>query len=790
MHRSLFSGQGSFLKALPKQAKKNLSCMDIVYKHKEVKMDQQFERRKKVLYDMICDKQYIPMKIKEIAILLQIPKENRQQLKDVLDSLIVDGKIEVTSKGKYRKATAKMLKGTFIAHPRGFGFVEIEDRENDIFIPDDQTGGAMHKDVVQIVILNSVEGKRQEGSVVRILEHGIKEVIGTYQKGKSYGFVIPDNQRILNDIFVPQEHSRGAMDGHKVLVELTSYGEKGRKPEGKIKEIIGHINDPGTDVLSVVYEYELPSEFSEKVMNQAERTPDQVNEADMAGRKDLRDMTMVTIDGEDAKDLDDAVSLTFDGEHYHLGVHIADVANYVQENSALDREAYTRGTSVYLADRVIPMLPHRLSNGICSLNAGVDRLAMSCLMEIDRKGNVVAHEVAETVIRVDRRMSYNEVQRILDYRRMTAGERTVSGEETESEKIASLAAGGSDENDNEKLPTVYMDSEEREQAENLIEACGTLVPMFEEMAELAAVLHKKRRRRGSIDFDFPEAKVIVDENGRPVEIRPYVHNTATNLIEEFMLIANETIAEYFYWQEMPFLYRTHESPDEEKIQKLSAFISNFGYGIKGISDEIHPKELQKLLARIADTPEENIISRLTLRSMKQAKYTTESTGHFGLAAQHYCHFTSPIRRYPDLQIHRIIKDVLRGRMRPERIEHYNGILPETADHCCKTERRADEAERETIKMKKAEYMQEHIGEEFEAIVSGIMSYGIYAELPNTVEGLIHVTRMYDDRYYYREETCEMYGIDTGRVFRLGDKIWVRVADADKATRTVDFELAD
>lgn len=734
-------------------------------------MDQQFERRKKVLYDMICDKQYIPMKIKEIAILLQVPKENRQQLKDVLDSLIVDGKIEVTAKGKYRKASAKMLQGTFVAHPRGFGFVEIEGRETDIFIPEDQTGGAMHRDVVQVVILNSVEGRRQEGSVVRILEHGIKEVIGTFQSSRTYGFVVPDNQRILNDIFVSQENSRGAMDGHKVLVELTSYGGKGRKPEGKVKEIIGHINDPGTDILSIVYEYELPNEFPEKVMNQAERVQDRVSEADMAGRKDLRDLMMVTIDGEDAKDLDDAVSLSFDGEHYHLGVHIADVANYVQENSALDREAYTRGTSVYLADRVIPMLPHRLSNGICSLNAGVDRLAMSCLMEIDQKGNVIAHEVAETVIRVDRRMSYNEVQKILTYRKLTEAEKK-NAQPMESED------------------GIYMDSQEREDAAYLIEACGALVPMFEEMAQLAALLHKKRRSRGSIDFDFPEAKVIVDENGRPVEIRPYVHNTATNLIEEFMLIANETIAEYFFWQETPFLYRTHEAPDEEKIQKLSAFIANFGYGIKGISDEIHPKELQKLLARIADTPEENIISRLTLRSMKQAKYTTESTGHFGLAARHYCHFTSPIRRYPDLQIHRIIKDVLRGRMKPERVEHYQSLLPETADHCSKAERRADEAERETIKLKKAEYMQRHIGEEFEAVVSGIMSYGIYAELPNTVEGLIHVTRMYDDRYYYKEDTMEMYGIDTGRVFRLGDKIWVRVADADKETRTVDFELAD
>lgn len=726
--------------------------------------DTQFERRKKVLYDMICDKQYIPMKIKEIAILLQIPKENRQQLKDVLDALIVDGKIEITSKGKYRKASVKTLSGTFIAHPRGFGFVEIEGRESDIFIPEEEIHGAMHRDQVQVVILQASEGKRQEGRIVRILERGIKELIGTYQKSKNYGFVIPDNQRITSDVFVAQEHSKGAVDGHKVLIELVSYGEKGRKPEGKVKEIIGHLNDPGTDILSVVYEYELPNEFPVRVLNQAERIGDTVSEADMAGRMDLRELQMVTIDGEDAKDLDDAVSLSFDGNHYHLGVHIADVANYVQENSALDCEAYERGTSVYLADRVIPMLPHRLSNGICSLNAGVDRLAMSCLMEIDQKGNVISHEITESVIRVDRRMSYNEVQKILTFEKRKAEDDLYVSSEEEKQEVEAVIA--------------------------LEDACGDLVPMFLMMAELAKILHTKRRRRGSIDFNFPEAKVILDANGIPQEIRAYEHNTATNLIEEFMLAANETIAEHFFWQDMPFLYRTHESPDEEKIKSLSAFISSFGYGIKGISDEIHPKELQKLLARIADTPEERMISRLTLRSMRQARYTTENTGHFGLAAKHYCHFTSPIRRYPDLQIHRIIKDVLRGRMKQEKLDHYHELLPAVAEHCCVTERRAEEAERDTVKMKKAEYMEQHIGEEFDAVVSGIMSYGIYAELPNTVEGLIHVTRMYDDRYYYREETYEMYGIDTGRVFRLGDKIRVRVTDADKATKTVDFELAD
>lgn len=724
---------------------------------------EQFERRKKVLYEMICDKQYFPMKIKEIAIFLNVPREKRQDLKEVLDALIVDGKVELTSKGKYRKACRKFVEGTYIAHPKGYGFVEVEGRESDIFIPEDASGGAMHRDMVQVAILRNPEEGRSEGTVVKILEHGVHELIGTYQKAKSYGFVLPDNRRITSDIFVPQEFSKGAMDGHKVLVELTSYGEKGKNPEGKVKEIIGHVNDPGTDILSVVYEYELPNEFPEKVMRQAERTPEEVTEADCAGRKDLRDVLMVTIDGEDAKDLDDAVSLTKNGDFYELGVHIADVANYVQEKSALDREALHRGTSVYLADRVIPMLPHRLSNGICSLNAGVDRLALSCLMRLDQNGKIVDHEICESVICVNRRMSYSEVLGILETHQNGQAQNVQKHHE-------------------DKL-------QELQKEEELQKEYGDVLPMLLDMEQLMRMLRARRRKRGSIDFNFPEAKVVLDANGVPLEIKAYTANTATQIIEEFMLAANETVAQYFYWQEIPFLYRTHKAPEEEKLQKLASFIASFGYGMKGISDEIHPKELQKLLARIADTPEEMMISRLTLRSMKQARYTTEDVGHFGLAAPHYCHFTSPIRRYPDLQIHRIIKEVLRGRMNQAKTDHYQEILPQVAESCSKLERRADEAERETIKLKKAEYMMEHIGEEFDAVISGIMSYGMYAELPNTVEGLIHVSRMYDDRYYYREETYEMYGIDTGRVYRLGDTVRVRVLDADKTTKTVDFEMA-
>ena len=701
--------------------------------------DRIFESRKQILLDLMNDKQYVPMKIKELAVILQVSREERPQLEQVLAALLEEGKIEINKRGKYKIAEETTVTGTFLPHPKGFGFVEAEGMEEDIFIPEEYTGNAFCQDMVQVVLIPGKNGKRREGRITAILSHTISEVVGTYEKSKNFGFVVPDNPKILQDIFVPIEDSRGAVNGHKVIVQITQYGSARRKPEGKIAKIIGHINDPGTDVLSVVYARELPFEFPEKVLNQAERVRDEVSEADMAGRMDLRSVPMVTIDGEDAKDLDDAVSLSREGAIWHLGVHIADVSNYVQENSALDREAKKRGTSVYLVDRVIPMLPHRLSNGICSLNEGCDRLALSCLMDIDEKGNVTGSQIVESVICVDRRMTYTSVKKILEDR-----------DEIEREKYQEL------------------------------------VPMFEEMQKLAGILREKRRKRGSIDFDFPETKMILDKRGKPVDIKPYDRNVATKIIEDFMLIANETVAQEYFWRELPFVYRTHDTPDPEKIQALAEFIRNFGYGLKGVQDEIHPKELQKLLARIADSPEEMLISRLTLRSMKQARYSTECTGHFGLAAKYYCHFTSPIRRYPDLQIHRIIKENLRGRMNPERIAHYEEILPEVAEHSSKTERRADEAERETEKMKKAEYMQEHIGEIYEGVISGITSWGMYVELPSTVEGLIHVSNLYDDRYYYQEESHEMVGVDTGTVYKLGQSIRVRVLGADKQTRTIDF----
>ncbi|MFG6368806.1 MAG: ribonuclease R [Lachnospiraceae bacterium] len=703
------------------------------------------DKRKKVIMDLVAAEFYVPMKEKELAVMLQVSKEDRGELNRLLNELLAEGRLSLTKKGKFIKAkhADKELIGTFISHPKGFGFVEIDGREEDLYIPENFVNGAFHKDTVKVALLSGQNGRRQEAQVIEILARGMRQIVGIYDKSnKNFGFVIPDNTKINDDIFVPVERSKGAVSGHKVVCEITDYGKNNRKPEGKITEILGHVNDPGVDIMSIVKGYELPTEFSEKIMHQVERVANEVSEADMAGRRDLRDLQMVTIDGEDAKDLDDAVSLTKDGAYYQLGVHIADVTNYVQENSALDWEARARGTSVYLVDRVIPMLPHKLSNGICSLNAGENRLALSCLMTIDVKGEVVSHEIIESVINVDRRMSYTSVKKILEDK-----------DETETKTYQNL------------------------------------VPMFELMRELAGILREKRKKRGSIDFDFPESKILLDKQGHPIEIKPYERNIATKIIEDFMLIANETVAEHFHWMELPFVYRTHDNPDPEKISKLSTFIRNFGYSIKSKQEEIHPKELQKLLAKIEDTPEEALISRLALRSMKQAKYTINCTGHFGLACSYYCHFTSPIRRYPDLQIHRIIKEQIRGRLNEKRIEHYNEILPEVAKHSSEMERRADEAERETNKLKKVEFMEAHIGETFEGVISSITTWGIYVELPNTIEGMIHVSMLPYDYFYYDEETYEMVGQATNIRYKLGQTLKVKVNATDKILRTIDFVIS-
>jgi len=703
----------------------------------------EYDKQKKVLMDLMKDKFYVPMKIKELAVLLNVPRERRGELEIVLNQLVNEGKISLSKRGKYSISKERHVTGLFTSHDKGFGFVTVEGEEDDYFIPTNKVNGAFHHDMVEIAVdpESGRDGRRKEGRVVKVISHEITEVVGYFQKNKSFGYVIPDNTRIAEDIYIPGANIKGAVTGNKVVVKITEYGKEGRKPEGKIVEILGHINDPGVDIISIIKAYGIPMEYPKEVMRQIEDFGDEVLEEDKLNRLDLRKWQTVTIDGEDAKDLDDAITISKEGDMYKLGVHIADVSHYVTEGSPIDREALKRSTSVYLVDRVIPMIPHKLSNGLCSLNQGEDRLALSCIMDIDSKGNIVGHQIAETLINVDRRMSYTKVKEIL------------------SDK-------------DEKAIEEYKDYHE----------------MFLLMEELAKILRDKRHARGSIDFDFPECKIMLNEKGKPIEIKPYERNVATKIIEDFMLAANETVAEDFFWQELPFVYRNHEKPDSEKMKKLAIFINNFGYSIRLTNDEVHPKEVQKLLEKVEDKPEEALISRIALRSMKRAKYTPECLGHFGLSAKYYTHFTSPIRRYPDLQIHRIIKENLWGKLTPERIKHYNGILYEVTEQCSINERRAEDAERDTDKLKKVEYMMDFIGEEFEGVVSGITNYGVYVELPNTVEGMVHVNNMNDDHYNYVENTFSMVGVRTGKEYKLGQTVKIRVEGTDKLTKTIDFSF--
>ena len=707
-------------------------------------MGEKRELIKEKLYGFICDKEYKPMKLKDIRFLLNVKDEDKKRVEEALNELVTEGKIMVSPKGKYKPLDKNLICGEYIGNRKGFGFVRVEGEQEDYFIPARDSMDAFHGDRV-LISADSYQkpGKRKEGKIVQILERKFTKIGGTYDKQKGFGFVIPDNKKIADDVFVHENDSMGAMSGHKVVCELTSYGDSGKSPEGRITEIIGHVNDPSTDIISVVRAYDIPMEYPDKVMDYLKNIPDEVSESELQGRKDFRNEVTVTIDGEDAKDLDDAITLELKDGIYTLGVHIADVSNYVTEKSPLDKEALKRGTSCYLVDSVIPMLPHKLSNGICSLNAGVDRLTLSCVMKIDGNGKLLDHEICEGVINVNERMSYTNVQKILD-------------------------------RSDEEVLNRYRD----------------YVEFFDLMKELSAILRKVRHKRGSIDFDMPETKIIVDDNHKPVEIKPYPRNTATDIIEDFMLMANETVAEDFFWQELPFEYRVHESPDPEKLSQLNIFLNNFGVFVKPTKDEIHPKELQKLLAKIEGEAYEAFISKMVLRSMKQARYATQCIGHFGLACKYYCHFTSPIRRYPDLQIHRIIKENLHGTLDEKRIGHYKKLLPTVADDNSAKERRAEEAEREVVKLKEVEYMSEHIGEEFEGMVSGVTSNFIFVELENTVEGAVSVADMFDDYYYFVEEEYAMVGDRTKKRYRLGDKVKIKVLKCDKISKSIDFMLVN
>ncbi|QPA30619.1 ribonuclease R [Thermaerobacillus caldiproteolyticus] len=692
------------------------------------------------------DEAYKPLTVQELEEVFGIT--DAAEFKEFVKALVAmeeQGLVVRTRSNRYGvPEKMNLVRGKVTGHAKGFAFVVPEDPTlDDIFIPPSELKNAMHGDTVLVRVSSQASGARKEGTIVRILERGVTEVVGTYTESRHFGFVIPDDKKIVNDIFIPKHAANGAVEGHKVVVRLTTYPEGRISAEGEVIKILGHKNDPGVDILSIIHKHGLPLQFPEDVLAHANSIPDTISEEDLQGRRDLRDQMIVTIDGEDAKDLDDAVTVTkLDNGHYKLGVHIADVSHYVKEGSPIDREAYERGTSVYLVDRVIPMIPHRLSNGICSLNPKVDRLTLSCEMEVNEHGEVVSHEIFQSVIRTTERMTYSDVNKIL----------------------------------------VDKDEELRKKYE-------PLVPMFELMAELAEILRNKRMKRGAIDFDFKEAKVLVDEDGKPYDVVLRERSVAERLIEEFMLLANETVAEHFHWLNVPFIYRVHEDPKPEKLQRFLEFITNFGYIVKGTGNQIHPRALQEILEAVRGEPEEMVVSTVMLRSMKQARYDAESLGHYGLSTDFYTHFTSPIRRYPDLIVHRLIRTYLiNGQLDEQTQQKWAEKLPDIAEHASNMERRAVEAERETDDLKKTEFMEDKIGMEFDGIISSVTNFGLFVELPNTIEGLVHVSYLTDDYYRYDERHYAMIGERTGKVYRIGDEITVRVINVNKDERIVDFEI--
>ncbi|WP_239257118.1 ribonuclease R [Listeria ilorinensis] len=656
------------------------------------------------------------------------------------------GKIVRTKRNRYAlPEKLDYVKGTFRAHERGFGFVLPEEKElDDIFIPPTEVNDAMNGDLVLASITKRKGENLAEGTISRIVERKTAQIVGTYFEDLvGSGFVVPDDKKVFGEVEVDLEDGLKPVDGHKVIVEITAYAHGKTRARGLVKMIIGHRNDPGVDILSIIHKHGISINFPEEVMKEASAGPDTVQEKDLTGRRDLRSEVIITIDGADAKDLDDAVTVTkLENGHYKLGVHIADVSHYVTEDSALNKEALDRGTSVYLVDRVIPMLPHKLSNGICSLNPQVARLTMSCEMEIDETGQVVSHEIFESVIQTTERMTYSDVNDILV-------------------------------NEDEALRKKY----------------AQIVPMLEEMEKLSHILRRKRELRGAIDFDAKEARVVVDSEGRPADVVLRKRSEGERLIEEFMLAANETVAEHFHWMDVPFIYRIHEDPKEDKLARFFEFITNFGLVVKGSSGNIHPAALQQVLDEVKGKPEEMVISTVMLRSMQQAKYDTVSAGHFGLATDFYTHFTSPIRRYPDLIVHRLIRQYLiKGDVSAETTAKRAEELPEIAEHASKMERRAVEAERETDELKKTEFMVDKVGERFKGIISSVTNFGLFIELPNTIEGLVHVSAMKGDYYQFHQNLLAMIGERTGQIYRIGDEVDVEVTKVDVDAREIDFML--
>ncbi|MBS7130841.1 ribonuclease R [Clostridium sp.] len=701
---------------------------------------------KDTLLEFMREEAYRPMDIQELVSVFDINPDEYRAFKKTLKTMEKEGLIFRTKKDKFAlPERLGLITGKLQAHAKGFGFLipEVEG-EKDVFIPSSFINGAMNGDRILVQITREDKnGKKREGEVIQILERGNTKIIGVYEDSKNFGFVIAEDTRISQDIFISKKDRNGAKDGDVVVVEITKWPEKRRSPEGVVKEVLGQKGDKGLDILTIIKKYGLPEEFPPKVQAFTAGIDEEIPLKEYKRRKDLRDVRMVTIDGEDAKDLDDAVSIErLDNGRYRLGVHIADVSHYVREKNPLDKEALKRGTSVYLIDRVIPMLPKKLSNGICSLNPKVDRLTLSCIMVIDGSGKVLDHEIVESVIRTNERMTYTDVTKILK------------------------------DNDPE-----------------LSKRYDYLLDDFKAMEELCNILYKKRTKRGAIDFEFEESKIILNEFGKPIDIKPYEREIANRIIEEFMLVCNETVAEHMFWSHLPFVYRIHEDPDEEKLEKFREFIYNLGYIVKW-NGEVKPRNLQEILEKVMGKKEETVVSTLLLRSMMRAKYSPECVGHFGLAAKYYCHFTSPIRRYPDLQIHRIIKEFINGKIDDDRSKKLTALVDYAARQSSETENIATEAEREVDDLKKAEYMLDRIGEEFEGIVSSVTSFGMFVELPNTIEGLIHITALDDDYYIYDENHLCLMGERSKKIYRLGDFVKVRCSKVDIPNREIYFDMVE
>lgn len=708
---------------------------------------------KQSIEEIIKQPDYEPMSVSDFQDALGLNSaDSFRDLIKVLVELEQTGLIQRTKTDRYQRKESKkskqskLIQGTLSQNKKGFAFLRPEDDEmDDVFIPPTKINRAMDGDTVLVELQHS-KGEHKgklEGEVKSIEKHSVTQVVGTYSEARHFGFVLPDDKRIMQDVFIPKGHNLGAIDGHKVLVQITKYADGTDNPEGQVSAILGHKNDPGVDILSIIYQHGIEIEFPDKVLEEAEAVPDEIKPSEIEGRRDLRNELTITIDGADAKDLDDAISVKkLDNGHTQLTVSIADVSYYVTEGSALNEEAYDRATSVYLVDRVIPMIPHRLSNGICSLNPQVDRLTLSCQMELDERGHVVNHEIFDSVIHSNYRMTYDEVNEIIT-----------------------------------------------DQNEDTRKQYNEVTPMLDLAKDLSERLINMRKRRGEIDFDISEAKVLVNDEGIPTDVELRKRGEGERLIESFMLAANETIAEHFDRLNVPFIYRVHEQPKSERLRQFFDFITNFGLMIKGTGEEVHPSTLQKIQQEVEGQPEQMVISTMMLRSMQQARYDDVNLGHFGLSAEHYTHFTSPIRRYPDLIVHRLIRKYLIDKtMDDKTLNKWEEALPEIADHTSQRERRAIEAERDTDELKKAEYMVQHIGEEYEGIISSVANFGMFIELPNTIEGMVHVSEMTDDYYHFDERQMAMIGERQAKVFRIGDPVKIKVVHVDVDERMIDFQI--